>query len=196
MQDIDKELAAITEAAAIEKKKRDANQYPNDPPDAAWPANRLLGDVYLRAGEYRLAIQAYERSLKQEPNDAFSLSGLAQAHFKSGNREKATEYAGRFGYVWSGCDPGLRWKKEVDALGLNAAPISRTPASERPYTTDAQADIGPLNWEPFAAPRLECTDSDGKAVVLDDFRGRNVILVFYLGDQCPHCVEQLVAVGG
>ena len=132
----------LTDAAAIEKKQRDTNQYRNDPPDAAWPVNRLLGDVYLRAGEYRLAIEAYERALKQERNDAFSLAGLAQAYFKSGNREKATEYAGRFAYVWSSCDPGLRWKSEVDGLGLNASPIAQTPAPERAYTLEAQSNLG------------------------------------------------------
>lgn len=186
----------LTQGAAIEKKRRDADEYGNDPPDAAWPVNRLLGDVYLRAGEHRLAIEAYERALKQERNDAFSLAGLAQAYSKSGNREKAAECAGRFAYVWSACDPGLKWKAEVDALGLNAAPIAQTPASERPYALDAQSSMGPLNWEPFAAPRLECTDTDGKTVGIEDFRGKNVILVFYLGDQCPHCVEQLVAING
>lgn len=184
----------LTEAAAIEKKQRDANMYPNDPPDAAWPVNRLLGDVYLRAGEYRLAIEAYERALKQERNDAFSLAGLAQAHFKSGNREKATEYAGRFAYIWAGCDANLRWKTEVDALGLNAIPTADTPAPERPYSLEDQSNIGPLNWEPFAAPLLECTDTDGKPVRLADLLGKNVLLVFYLGDQCPHCVDQLISI--
>ncbi len=184
----------LTEAAAIEKKQRDAGEYVNDPPDAAWPVNRLLGDVYLRAGEHRLAIEAYERALQQERNDAFSLAGLAQAYFKSGDREKASRCAGRFAYVWSNCDPGLRWKAEVDALGLNADPIAQTPAPERPYSIDAQSEIGPLNWEPFAAPQLDCVDTDGKTIRLEDFRGKNVILVYYLGDECPHCVEQLVAI--
>jgi peroxiredoxin/cytochrome c-type biogenesis protein CcmH/NrfG len=183
----------LTEAAAAEKKLREAEFYPNDPPDAAWPAMRLLGDVYLRAGEHRLAIEAYGRALEQERNDAFSLAGLAQACFRSGDRAKATEYAGRFAAVWSGCDPGLRWKAEVDALGLNAAPLAVTPLVERPYTLDVQKDLGPLDWKPFAAPKLDCTDTDGKAVALEDLRGKNIILVFYLGDQCPHCVEQLIA---
>jgi peroxiredoxin len=84
----------------------------------------------------------------------------------------------------------------VDALGLDATAIAQTPAPERAYSIDAQADIGPLNWEPFAAPKLDCVDPDGKAVRLEDFRGKNVILVFYLGDECPHCVEQLKAIHG
>ncbi|MBU6414075.1 MAG: redoxin domain-containing protein [Planctomycetes bacterium] len=184
----------LTEAAATEKKLRDSDMYMNDPPDAAWPAMRLLGDVYLRAGEHRLAIEAYERALKQERNDAFSLAGLAQAYFKSGDRDKAKQNAGKFAYIWSACDSGLRWKAEVDAFGLSVSPVPCTPAPERPYATDAQTSFGPLNWEPFAAPQLECLDTDGKAVRLDDFRGKNIIMVFYLGDSCPHCVDQLGAI--
>jgi peroxiredoxin len=184
----------LTEAAAIEKKQRDANLYWNDPPNAPWPVYRLLGDVYLRAGEHRLAIEAYQRALQQEREDAFSLAGLAQAHFQIGDREKSTECAGRFAHVWSSCDPGLRWKTEVDALGLNAKPIAKTPAPERQYSTAAQAQLGSLDWEPFAAPELECADVDGKTVRLADFTGKNVILVFYLGEECVHCVEQLVAI--
>jgi peroxiredoxin len=184
----------LAAAAAIEKKQRDTAMYMNDPPMSPWPANRLLGDVYLKAGENRLAIEAYERSLEQEHNDAFALAGLAQAHAQSGNRERATVYAGRFAHVWSNADPGLRWKAQVDALGLKAPAISNTPAPERPYTLDVQSAIGPLNWEPFAAPALECLDVDGKTVRLADYKGKNVILVFYLGDHCVHCVEQLIAI--
>lgn len=186
----------LTAAAAAEKKQRDAGEYPNDPPYSAWPVNRLLGDVYLRAGEANLAIQAYERALEQERMDAFSLAGLAQAYVKTGNREKATEYAGQFAYVWSSADPGLRWTSEVAALGLNAKPSSPTPAPERQYSLDAQSKLGSLDWEPFAAPQLECVDSDGKPVRLADFQGKNVILVFYLGDECVHCVEQLISING
>jgi peroxiredoxin/tetratricopeptide (TPR) repeat protein len=184
----------LTQAAAIEKKNREAQMYPNDPPHTPWPANRLLGDVYLQAGEHRLAIQAYERALSDERNDAFSLSGLAQAHFKSGNREQATEYASRLAYVWSGCDAGLKWKTQVDALGLAiTSPAAATPAAERAYTLEAQSKLGSLDWEPFPAPKLDCLDTDGKTVSLEDLRGKNIIIVFYLGEQCPHCVEQLVA---
>jgi peroxiredoxin len=35
---------------------------------------------------------------------------------------------------------------------------------------------------------------NGKAVSLSDYRGKNVVLVFYLGDTCVHCVEQLTKI--
>lgn len=183
-------------AAATEQKKRDTDSYRNDPPPYPWPVYRVLGDVYLAAGENRLAVDAYGRALKNEANDAFSLAGLARAEYALGDHEAATRYAGRFAAVWSSADAGLRWTKEVADLGLAAAPAAETPAPERDYTLDLLADVGPVNWEPFAAPALDCLDSEGKQVRLEDYRGKNVLLVFYLNDECVHCVEQLVAING
>jgi peroxiredoxin len=184
----------LTDAAALEKKAHDANEYPNDPPLSPWPVNRLLGDVYLNRGEPRLAVEAYERALIQEPYDAFTLSGLARAHFALGNREQAEHDYGRLLYVWSGADPNLKWMTSVAALGLKATPVAPTLAPERPYRPDTLAALGPLNWEPYAAPKLSCLDTNGEPVGLEEFRGSNVLLVFYLNDECVHCMEQLQAI--
>ena len=184
----------LADAAALEKAAREAGHYSDDPPDNPWPLNRLLGDVYLKRGESRLAIEAYKRSLEQERNDAFALSGLARAHFALGERELAERAYGRLRYAWSGADPGLRWLKEVAALGLKSEPVAETLAVERPYRPESLAKIGPVNWEPYAAPKLECLDTKGEPVTLEKFRGKNVLLVFYLNDECVHCLEQLRAI--
>ncbi len=184
----------LLQAASAEQKKRENGSYRNDPPPYPWPVYRVLGDVYLARGENRLAIDAYGRALKVEANDAFSLSGLARAHGALGEKEQAARFAGRLAYVWSGADAGLKWRKLVDDAGNKAEPVAETPAPERPYRLDLLAKLGPLDWEPFAAPGLECRDADGKTVRLEDYRGKNVLLVFYLNEGCVHCVEQLVAI--
>ncbi len=185
----------LLQAASLEQKARDDDAYRNDPPPYPWPTYRLLGDVYLAGGDHQLAIDAYQRALKVEANDAFTLAGLARAHAALGEREKASRYAGRFAAVWAHADAGMRWTAEVEKLALAAAPIAETPAPEREYRLDVQSKIGPLDWEPYAAPALDCLDPDGQPVRLEDFRGKNVLLVFYLNEGCVHCVEQLVAIG-
>ena len=82
----------------------------------------------------------------------------------------------------------------VAVLGLNTSPIAPSLAPERPYRTNALAHLGPLNWEPFAAPDLDCLDAKREPVRLKDYRGKNVLLVFYLNDECVHCMEQLQAI--
>lgn len=187
----------LTEAAALEKTDRDKGDYWDDPPPFSWTANRMLGDVYLNRGENRLAAEAYEKSLTQELNDAFALSGLARAYFALGDRDKAQKCYGRLLYEWSGADPGLKWMKSVEALELKASPLAETIVTERPYKpAELAQQIGPNNWEPYAAPELNCLDTNGARVSLRDFRGTNVLLVFYLSDECVHCVAQLTAING
>ncbi len=181
----------LTQAGEFENEQRALDGYENDPPDDPWSAWHVLGNLFRRHGDLRLAVTAYERALVALPNDAFVLAALAQAHAALGARAAASDAAGRFAFVWSAADPGLRWSREVAALGLAAKPDAKTPAPERPYTLDSNADVGPLDWEPFAAPELDVVATDGSRVRLSDFRGRNVLLVFFLGDDCAHCVEQL-----
>jgi len=183
-------------AADVERHAREAREYTNDPPDRAWPVYRLLGDVYAENGEPRLALEAYEQALKVERNDAFSLSGLARAHAALGDKAEAERCANALAYVWSGADASLAWRTSVDALKLVTKPFAVTPAPERRYEPAKLDALGPNLWSPFAAPNLDCLDADGVEVRLEDLRGKNVLLVFYLGTECAHCMEQLRAIDG
>jgi peroxiredoxin len=53
--------------------------------------------------------------------------------------------------------------------------------------------LGPIRWSPPAAPALELTTLEGKKISLSQYRGRNVVFIFYLGFGCLHCTEQLKA---
>jgi peroxiredoxin len=53
--------------------------------------------------------------------------------------------------------------------------------------------LGPRRWSPQPAPLWHLSDADGKPVGLEDFSGRPLIVVFYLGFGCLHCMEQLQA---
>jgi peroxiredoxin/tetratricopeptide (TPR) repeat protein len=170
------------------------DSFGGDPPNQPWPIARLIGDAELQLKDRRAAITAYETALKIEPNDAFALSGLAKAYHGLGDDDKAEKAAGRLTYEWSGAAPGLKWLTEVQTLGLGHKPLAQTLAPERKYNPADLDGYGPSNWRPFSAPKLDVRDVDGKRVTLSQFRGKNVLLVFYLGDYCIHCVQQLDAI--
>jgi peroxiredoxin/tetratricopeptide (TPR) repeat protein len=68
---------------------------------------------------------------------------------------------------------------------------AKTAEPERPYSTNELDSYGPKRWSPLPAPNLSAQDPDGKTVSLTDFKGKDVIVVFYLGRTCPHCLKQL-----
>src|SRR5262249_18614208 len=54
-------------------------------------------------------------------------------------------------------------------------------------------DLGPFRWQPSPAPDWSLADATGRSVSLKDYRGKAVVVIFYLGRGCPHCIEQLEA---
>lgn len=190
----DEGLAVITKAVAAETKSRDELSYSNDPPQEPFPLQRILGDIWYDAGNNMRAIRAYETALKQELNDGWALAGLAKAYVAFGRPDKAREYVARLEAVWDGADKDIPQLREIQALKLDVAAKGETMRPERPYDPAALDKMGPSNWKPFAAPELDCLDSEGNRVRLSDYRGKNVMLVFYLSDSCVHCMEQLTAV--
>lgn len=182
-------------AAEKDKKNRDGF-YNDDPPSQPWPVARLVGDIYLADKKPVEAIAAYEEALKYERNDAWALAGLAQAWMQNGDSAKSQTYANRFAAVWSRADKNLRPTREVAALKFKLTPKAETLRPERQYNPDSLKNLGPSNWTPFAAPKLDALDLNRKRVSLGEYKGKNVLLVFYLGDSCVHCVEQLAKING
>ncbi len=182
-------LAALSDAAAKESKLRDED---NDPPFYANIIYDSLGRAYLDQKSPSLAVAAFEKALAEVKNDGFALAGLAESYHAMGDMEKARDTYGRLLYVWAQADPSLKWMDRVKALGLTAEPRDESPRKQRVYRSAELASYGPLLWEPYRAPLLDAVDSKGKRVTLEDYKGKNVLLIFYLGDECPHCLEQLV----
>jgi peroxiredoxin/cytochrome c-type biogenesis protein CcmH/NrfG len=157
----------------------------NDPP--FYPSNIYddLGRAYLTAKSPVLAMAAFGRSLELVRNNAWALAGLAETHLAFGDKETAAGFAERLRHVWGDADapPNLAGKA-----------VDVSPGPQRNYKKTTLAAMGPDMWTPFAAPRLDALDPQKKRVTLEEYAGRNVVLIFYLGQECAHCLEQLQAV--
>ena len=184
-------LAVLQEAADLELEAR--REY-NDPPTVPRCLYNVLGEVQLDLDAPRLAIGSFEEALEVLPGNAFSYSGLARAHHALGRREEATRAYAHMLAVWSHAEPGVWQNEAARALGLRAEPDDPAPAPQRSYPETTLATLGPNTWQPYDAPELSAVDAQENPVKLSDFRGRNVLVVFYLSDQCVHCVEQLQAI--
>lgn len=180
-------------ADAAEKGFTQQREYA-DPPIYPEALYNTLGEAYLDAKSPLLAAQAFEKALTLTKNDLFALSGLVRAYAATGETAKATDAMARLLYVTRNADAGLWPVALARKTGITAAPRGNAPASQRDYAKTALDGYGPSKWEPYAAPQLSVVDGTGKTVTLADYAGKNVILVFYLNEECAHCMEQLQAI--
>jgi hypothetical protein len=145
-----------------------------------------LGEAYLDAKSPILAAQAFEKALELTHNDLFALAGMVRAYAALDEKGKAQDAMARLLFVASDADAGLPIIQKARATGITAAPRDSSPAQQRNYVLTSLERFGPNRWEPYEAPKLDVRDAQGKRVALEDYRGKNVILVFYLGQECPH----------
>src|SRR5205814_3855964 len=123
------------------------------------------------------------------------LSGLVRAYAALGEKSKAQDALARLMFVASDADAGLKILEQAKATGITAAPRDASPSPQRNYALTSLERFGPNRWEPYDAPKLEVRDAAGKRVTLEEYRGKNVLLVYYLGQECPHCIRQLHDIG-
>ncbi len=173
--------------------KQQAEKFDDEDDPSPWPnvLYNTLGRAYLDQKTPSLALAAFEKSLTIVRNDGFALAGLVEAYNEVGDKGKAAEAYARLLHVWSDAEPGLKWLAQAKAIGVKAQPKDMSPGQQRSYKRTTLEQLGPSVFEPFDAPELNAVDAQGKTVSLKDFRGKNVLLIFYLGGYCEHCLTQL-----
>ncbi len=183
-------LRLLTEAAEQEAAFRERE---NDPPNDQHFLYNALGWEYLAHHSPELAARAFEKTLETIPNDGFALAGLVEAYLGTKEHSMAQKAYSRLLHVWSRADPGLKWldraTSSAKAARLNSTLKDVSPEKERVYDPGKLASVGPNEWEPNSAPRLDVVDSDKKRVTLDDYRGQTVVLVFAVSAQCDSCLS-------
>lgn len=181
-------LAMLAEAA---EKQFEMQKGDNDPPRYPEVLYAALGRAYLEAKSPQLARQAYSKALDLTRNDIFALAGLVESHHALGERKEAEAAMARLLFMASGADQNVPALARAMATGVKTEPKDPSPGAQRQYTKTQLSGFGPAAWEPFPAPELDALDHEGKRVTLTEYRGKNVLLVFYLGRECLHCMKQL-----
>jgi tetratricopeptide (TPR) repeat protein len=95
-------IAALEQAVVIE----DTLLY-DEPPAWHWPVRQQLGAMLLAAGRPADAEQAYREELKRNPENGWSLHGLARALQAQGRKAEAAEAEARFAAAWANADIDL-----------------------------------------------------------------------------------------
>jgi peroxiredoxin len=147
----------------------------------------LLARAQFRAGDKEKA----EKTAKQaaEAAEGQALPGLAYVELllEQGKRKEAEEVWRKLAPVVRHADAGL---PPLERLSSFAASVKVELPQENPAVPNLET-LGPLAWTPPDAPLFGLNDALGKPFRLERCSDSPVLVLFYLGSKCAHCVQQL-----
>ena len=156
--------------------------------------------AYLAVGQKGEAAKLAAALVAKPPQSALPPAQAAYLLNSSGKTKEADKAFGQLRELGQAADLTSpifsRLAPIAERLGLQEdwrpklKPNPDEPA-ENPFP-DLDA-LGPFRWKPAQASPWKLPDSTGKHISLADYQGRPVVVVFYLGFGCLHCVEQLQA---
>ena len=156
----------------------------------------LIARRQLAAGDYDDAEWVARNYSQERPNQVRPQATLVEVLYAVGKQEE--------------CGPNSRNCENWLAPPTSIPPAARLLpiAKEFGYPSDWRRpekiaaalsgrrplpSLGPLLWRPWKAPDWTLKDAAGKEHSLSDFRGKPVVMVFFLGGTCLHCQQQLTA---
>lgn len=162
--------------------------------DASAEALSLL---MLKAGKTDEAIKKVEERVRNNPGEVLALATQVEILFTAGKMDEAKTAFEQL-------------RKISSTIDLDVPPMARLAsaamkfefgadwrvAREIPSDLGARPSLdalGPFRWSPLPAIPWNLADVDDKPHSLSDYKGRPVIVIFYLGYGCLHCAEQLQA---
>ncbi len=154
-----------------------------------------LARAFSLAGDHEKAETIARKSVDDGPNEVYPLAVLVDILQRAGKRQEAQEQFAKLRTMAADADLDNRVFERLQPIAAELDlpthwSIPRKLSLDVGQRPDL-ASLGPFRWEPTPATSWTLAGADGKPVSLDQYRGRPVVVIFYLGSGCLHCVEQL-----
>ncbi len=149
------------------------------------------------AGNQEKAIELAEQAVSSAKNEVVPLIHQVEILHGAGKKDKARDAFENLRKVAYFADSELPILQRLQPIAKQfefpkdwkLKPEKSKDLGERPDL----ASLGPFQWSAPAAPQFALPDSKGETISLKDFSGEPVLVIFYLGRGCSHCMEQLQA---
>jgi peroxiredoxin len=156
----------------------------------------LLAWAHFQAGKPAEAESLLQQQVEQRPGEVLPLAHLVRLRWEIGRRDEAELAFRELRTVADQADLGTPALTRLAGLAQQwgypedwRIPTQPLAERERPPLSS----LGPERWQPAKAPEWSLADAQGRKWSLVQMRGKPVLLIFYLGAGCLHCVEQLQA---
>ena len=158
-----------------------------------------LARVQFRAGEQDQAIEAVRNHVKNRKNEVLPLATLVELLWQAGKKDEAKQTLDELRSLSGSVDPTAPFYARIAPIAQecgysNDWKVAAAPKSDTGIRPPLDS-LGPFRWQPSPAVSWALKDADGVDRSLADYRGKPVVLLFYLGYGCLHCAEQVQAFG-
>ncbi len=157
--------------------------------------------AYLAVGQKEEAVKIASGLVAKPPQSVLPAAQAAYLLNAAGKTKEADKAFGQLRELGQAVDLSApvfsRLAPIAERLGLPAdwrPELKPNPDDSLEHPFPTLDSLGPFRWKPVSALPWKLPDSTGKCLSLADYRGRPVVVVFYLGFGCLHCVEQLQAI--
>jgi peroxiredoxin/Tfp pilus assembly protein PilF len=155
-----------------------------------------LARLYLAAGEKQKAEELARQAVESSLNEVVPLANYIALLHAAGKTREAGEAFHRLRQIsgsLDALDAPVFQRLEPVAKALQLPADWRQPwvPANDLGVRPALESLGPLTWRPAPAPSWSLSNGSATPVSLEQYRGRPVVLIFYLGHGCIHCLEQL-----
>lgn len=174
--------------------------------DSFAKASRMRGEclarAHIQARNLGLAPGIAKKAADDNPEQVVPLAACVEILQICGKTKEAQDYYRRLEPLARQADRDTpifqRLAAIVASWKVEDWSPNGTPKTEVSNTSNPRVDLatlGPLTWSPYQAEPISGSDTEGKPWSLAEHKGKNVLVVFYLGGKCPHCMQQLTAIG-
>jgi len=156
-----------------------------------------LSQLHQRAGNADKALQFARDAVNGGQDQVLPLANLTDMLWHAGKKKEAIESFNKLRKLCAQTDLEqpifARLKPVVEELKL---PADWRPKLDWAKDTGARPDLaslGPFRWHPYPAPEWSLPDQTRETRLASEYKGKPLIMIFYLGSGCTHCIEQLNA---
>ncbi len=160
-----------------------------------------LARAHLKARNYGLAESTARRGASEAENQLAPLATLVEVLHEAGKEPEAKQEYRKLEVVgrWADRDLPILQRLEKVAASWRSGKSwpGSNPAAPNTGTEETTVDridlttLGPLLWSPFPADSFTLAETSGAPWRLEAQRGRYVLVLFFLGNKCAHCMQQL-----
>jgi peroxiredoxin len=165
-----------------------------------------LARAHLAARNYGFAESTAREAVSRSPNEIPPLAAQVEILHAAGKDKDAQDayraleplarWADRDVPVFRRLEPIVAgWKASKTSSSRAGEPSDKSGTEETAINRIDLATVGPLQWAPSAAEPIRAPDSEGSDWSLAARKGKSVLVIFFLGGKCAHCMRQLQLFG-